>query len=126
MPTGSLFAVTTSLYTALDGHSRMAYSELLGDERKETAAAFWTCANAWFTECGITVRNVLTDNGACYRSPHSPKRWATSNTAAPGPTGHRPSAKCGSTAPWPASGPTFGSTAATSNAATSSPGGYAP
>ena len=29
------------LHTALDGHSRLAYSELLSDERKETAAAFW-------------------------------------------------------------------------------------
>ncbi|WP_082698520.1 IS481 family transposase [Mycobacterium sp. GA-2829] len=56
------------LHTAIDGHSRLAYSELLTDERKDTAAAFWLRANAWFLECGITVRNVLTDNGACYRS----------------------------------------------------------
>ena len=44
------------LHTAIDGHSRLAYSELLADERKDTAAAFWSRANAWFTECGITVR----------------------------------------------------------------------
>jgi transposase InsO family protein len=56
------------LHTAIDGHSRLAYSELLCDERQQTAAAFWTRANSWFTECGITVRNVLTDNGSCYRS----------------------------------------------------------
>jgi transposase InsO family protein len=56
------------LHTALDGHSRLAYSELLDDERKETAAEFWARANAWFTKCGITVRKVLTDNGSCYRS----------------------------------------------------------
>ncbi|TFV88583.1 IS481 family transposase [Blastococcus sp. CT_GayMR16] len=56
------------LHTALDDHSRLAYSELLTDERKETAAAFWTRANAYFTSCGITVTRVLTDNGACYRS----------------------------------------------------------
>jgi transposase InsO family protein len=56
------------LHTALDGYSRLAYSELLGDEGKETAAAFWLRANAWFTQCGITVRKVLTDNGSCYRS----------------------------------------------------------
>jgi transposase InsO family protein len=56
------------LHTALDGHSRLAYSELLTDERKETAAAFWLRANTWFSECGITVRKVLTDNGSCYRS----------------------------------------------------------
>ncbi len=56
------------LHTALDDHSRLAYSELLADERQETAAAFWTRANAYFTRCGITVHRVLTDNGSCYRS----------------------------------------------------------
>lgn len=56
------------LHTAIDAHSRLAYSELLADERKETAAAFWRRANAWFTECGIIVQKVLTDNGSCYRS----------------------------------------------------------
>jgi len=56
------------VHTALDAHSRLAYSELLADERKETAAAFWQRANAWFNQCGFTVRKVLTDNGPCYRS----------------------------------------------------------
>ena len=49
-------------------HSRLAYSEILGDERKDTAAGFWLRANAFFTDCGITVTRVLTDNGSCYRS----------------------------------------------------------
>ena len=56
------------LHTAIDGHSRLAYSELLTDERKDTAAAFWLRAHAWFTECGVVSRKVLTDNGSCYRS----------------------------------------------------------
>jgi transposase InsO family protein len=56
------------LHTALDDHTRLAYSELLADERKETAAAFWTRAAAYFTGCGITIARVLTDNGSCYRS----------------------------------------------------------
>jgi transposase InsO family protein len=56
------------LHTALDAHSRLAYTELLGAECKETAAAFWARANAWFAERGITIRKVLTDNGSCYRS----------------------------------------------------------
>jgi transposase InsO family protein len=56
------------LHTALDGHSRLVYSELLPDERQQTAAAFWERANIWFAECGITVQKVLTDNGSCYRS----------------------------------------------------------
>ncbi|WP_405165714.1 IS481 family transposase [Nocardia sp. NBC_01499] len=56
------------LHTALDDHSRLAYTEFLADERKDTAAAFWVRANAWFTAQGITIRKVLTYNGSCYRS----------------------------------------------------------
>jgi transposase InsO family protein len=65
---GSSPVIGYHLHTALDDHSRLAYSKLLPDERKETAAAFWHRAAAWFTSCGITVQQVLTDNGACYRS----------------------------------------------------------
>ena len=56
------------LHTAIDGHSRLAYSELLGDECKESAPQFWKRANAWLNHCGIKVRKVLIDNGSCYRS----------------------------------------------------------
>ncbi|MFD5727858.1 IS481 family transposase [Streptomyces sp. NPDC058368] len=56
------------IHTAVDDHSRLAYSEILEDEKKETATAFWTRAHTYFTSVGITVERVLTDNGACYRS----------------------------------------------------------
>ena len=56
------------LHHAVDDHSRLAYSEQLNDERKETAAAFWGRAKAFFLNAGISVRAVMTDNGACYRS----------------------------------------------------------
>jgi transposase InsO family protein len=56
------------LHTAIDDHSRLAYSELLSDELGATAAAFWERARSWFASHGITVARVLTDNGACYRS----------------------------------------------------------
>ncbi|MFJ7913209.1 IS481 family transposase, partial [Kitasatospora sp. NPDC096204] len=56
------------LHNAVDDHSRLAYSEILTDERKETATAFWTRANEFFAQAGITVRRVMTDNGACYKS----------------------------------------------------------
>jgi transposase InsO family protein len=56
------------LHHAVDDHSRLAYSEQLGDERKETAAGFWRRAEAFFAQAGITVAAVMTDNGACYRS----------------------------------------------------------
>ena len=56
------------LHHAVDDATRLAYSEQLDDERKETAAAFWTRARAFFAEHGITVTAVMTDNGSCYRS----------------------------------------------------------
>ena len=56
------------LHHALDDHSRLAYSEIHADEKKETAAAFWLRAEAYFASCGITVKAVLTDNGNAYRS----------------------------------------------------------
>jgi transposase InsO family protein len=56
------------LHHAVDDHSRLAYSEQLDNERKETAADFWRRARTFFSEAGITVRAVMTDNGPCYRS----------------------------------------------------------
>jgi transposase InsO family protein len=56
------------LHHAVDDHSRLAYSEQLADERKDTAAGFYERAKAAFAEYGITIRAVLTDNGSCYRS----------------------------------------------------------
>ena len=56
------------LHHAVDDYSRLAYSEILTDERKETAAAFWNRARTFFSEAGITVTGVMTDNGSCYRS----------------------------------------------------------
>ena len=48
------------IHNALDDHSRLAYSELLEDERKETAARFWLRANAYFASVGIVVARVRT------------------------------------------------------------------
>jgi transposase InsO family protein len=58
------------IHSAVDDHSRLAYSEVLPDERKETATAFWQRAHTFFAHHGITVERVLTDNGACYKSRH--------------------------------------------------------
>lgn len=55
------------IHSAVDDHSRLAYSEILTDEKKETAASFWSRAKAWFNDHGIDVLEVMTDNGSCYR-----------------------------------------------------------
>ncbi|WMX46372.1 IS481 family transposase [Streptomyces roseicoloratus] len=66
------------LHNAVDDHSRLAYSEILTDEKKETATAFWTRAQAFFAQAGVTVQRVMTDNGSCYRS----RDWRDLLTAA--------------------------------------------
>jgi transposase InsO family protein len=66
------------LHHAVDDHSRLAYSEIHADERKETAVAFWRRARRYFTAHGITIHAVLTDNGPCYRS----RLWGKTLTSA--------------------------------------------
>ena len=46
------------LHHAVDDHSRVAYSEILGDERKETVVDFWARANTFFNSLGIIVKRV--------------------------------------------------------------------
>ncbi|MFI7498030.1 IS481 family transposase [Streptomyces sp. NPDC049687] len=55
------------LHSAVDGYSRLAYTEALPDEKATTAVAFLHRARAWFAAHGIThIERVVTDNGACY------------------------------------------------------------
>jgi transposase InsO family protein len=56
------------VHVAVDGATRLAYVEVLADEKKETACAFLERAITWFAAQGITVERILTDNGAAYRS----------------------------------------------------------
>jgi transposase InsO family protein len=56
------------VHVCVDDATRLAYVEVLGDEKGPTAAAFLRRAAAWFKGMGITVERVLSDNGACYRS----------------------------------------------------------
>ncbi|MGP3947498.1 IS481 family transposase [Streptomyces sp. 7N604] len=54
------------LHTALDDHSRLAYTEDLPDEKAATCAGFLARATAWFATQGITIERVLTDNAWAY------------------------------------------------------------
>ena len=56
------------LHVCVDDNSRVAYTELLPDERATSAACFLIRAMRWFKRHGIKVDRVLTDNGACYSS----------------------------------------------------------
>ena len=56
------------VHVAVDDYSRLAYAEVLFDERAVTAAAFLTRAVAFFARYGIHVQAVLTDNGSAYKA----------------------------------------------------------
>ena len=57
------------LHSAVDGFSRLAYTEALPDEKASTAIAFMHRARAWLNTDGIAhIHRIVTDNGACYRA----------------------------------------------------------
>jgi transposase InsO family protein len=54
------------VHICIDDYSRLAYAEVLPDERTATAAGFLRRAVAFYRRYGITVERVLTDNGGAY------------------------------------------------------------
>jgi transposase InsO family protein len=58
------------VHVCIDDASRLAYSEVLPDERKQSAVPFLERALAWFAGLGVSVERVMTDNGSAYRSHH--------------------------------------------------------
>ena len=56
------------VHVAIDDASRIAFSQILSDERKESAVTFLRAAIAYYASLGVTVTRVMTDNGSCYRS----------------------------------------------------------
>jgi transposase InsO family protein len=55
-------------HVCVDDHSRLAYVEMLADERAETTTAFLRRAVRWFRRQGIRPERVMTDNGSGYRA----------------------------------------------------------
>lgn len=55
-------------HVAIDDASRLAYVEVLPDERAATTVAFLKRALEWYRQLGIRVERILTDNGGNYRS----------------------------------------------------------
>ena len=59
----------TYLHSAVDGYSRLAYTEALADETAATTIGFFCRARAWFAAHGITrLVRIVTDNGSNYRA----------------------------------------------------------
>jgi transposase InsO family protein len=55
-------------HVAIDDYSRVAYVEVLADERAQTCIEFLNRAVAWFAQRAVRVERVLSDNGSGYRS----------------------------------------------------------
>jgi len=62
-----------AVHVCVDDTSRMAYVEVLPDEKAITTIGFLERAVAWFAERGVTIERVMSDNGAPYKS----TAWAT-------------------------------------------------
>ena len=56
------------VHVCIDDASRIAFSQIMPDEKKESAVAFLKAALVYYASLGIAVAQVMTDNGSCYRS----------------------------------------------------------
>jgi transposase InsO family protein len=56
------------VHVCIDDASRIAFSKVQPDEKKESAVAFLKAAVAYYQSLGVTIERVMTDNGSCYKS----------------------------------------------------------
>ena len=56
------------VHVCIDDASRVAFVQVMPDQRKESAVVFLEAAVAYFARLGVRVERVMTDNGSCYRS----------------------------------------------------------
>lgn len=56
------------VHVAIDDASRLAFSRIHPDEKKESAIAFLDAAVAYYRSLGVRVVGIMTDNGSCYRA----------------------------------------------------------
>lgn len=110
------------IHVAVDDHSRLAFAQILSDEKGATCAAFLAAATEFFARHGIPIRGVMTDNARNYTVSAAfqgelariEANHITRSRTAPGKTA-RPS---DSTGPCRSTGPTGRPTSPTSTAPT--------
>jgi transposase InsO family protein len=56
------------VHVSIDDASRLAFSQILPDEKKGSSVAFLHAAVTYYRSLGVTVARVMTDNGSCYRA----------------------------------------------------------
>ena len=84
------------VHVAIDDCTRLAYIEVLPDEKAITAVGFLRRALAFYRRYGITVERLITDNGSrlpLHRRTPSPAAHSASATSAPAPTDRKPTAR---------------------------------
>jgi transposase InsO family protein len=57
-----------ALHVAIDDHSRVGFSQMLTDETAMSACAFLLAALRYYRSLGVTIAQVMTDNGSAYKS----------------------------------------------------------
>jgi transposase InsO family protein len=56
------------VHVCIDDNSRVAFTQIKPDEKKQSAVAFLNASFAYYEKLGVKVERVMTDNGSCYRS----------------------------------------------------------
>ena len=56
------------VHVCIDDTSRVAFSQIMPDEKADSAVPFLKAAVAYYTSLGVTVTRVMTDNGSCYKA----------------------------------------------------------
>ena len=56
------------VHVCIDDASRIAFSQVMKNEKRGCAVAFLKAAVAYYASLGVTVERVMTDNGSCYKS----------------------------------------------------------
>ena len=56
------------VHVCVDDASRVAFVQVMADQRMESAVAFLEAAVAYYAELGVRIERVMTDNGSCFRS----------------------------------------------------------
>src|SRR5262245_38789333 len=56
------------VHVCIDDHSRIAFAQIMADEKRRSAVAFLKAAVAYYASLGVKVERVMTDNGSCYKS----------------------------------------------------------
>ena len=61
------------VHVCIDDHSRIAFVDIMPDQKKRLACAFLNAAVAYYASLGVTIERVMTDNGSCYQSFATPR-----------------------------------------------------